>query len=121
MLFVTRMKASTARIEMVHIQPSWLRVKVFYESWPLPRVRLVYFRSTDRPPPRTFFAVGKSSLAMGSTLVPGVSPGSSAALVSAPVVAKPDDDQLSDLASVQIRSHPRLAQIRSRSRAATVT
>jgi hypothetical protein len=46
-------------------------------------------------------------------------------LVSAPVVAMPDDDQLSDLASVQIRSHPHLAQIRSRShhghRAATVT
>ena len=36
-------------------------------------------------------------------------------LVSAPVVAMPDDDQLSDLASVQIRSHPHLAQIRSRS------
>jgi hypothetical protein len=27
----------------------------------------------------------------------------------------PDDDQLSDLASVQILSHPHLAQIRSRS------
>jgi len=36
-------------------------------------------------------------------------------LVSAPVVAMPDDDQLSDLASVQILSHPHLAQIRSRS------
>jgi len=39
----------------------------------------IYFRSQHRPPPDTFFAVGKSSLAMGSTLVPGVSPGSSAA------------------------------------------
>jgi hypothetical protein len=49
------------------------------------------------------------------------------AWVSAPVVAMPDDDQLSDLASVQIRSHPHLAQIEIRSRshhghrAATVT
>jgi hypothetical protein len=78
--------------------------------------------SQHRPPPDTFFAVGKSSHAMGplnSRLGPLLF------LVSAPVVAMPDDDQLSDLASVQIRSHPHLAQIRSRShhghRAATVT
>ena len=64
--------------------------------------KVIYFRSSDRPPPRTFFAVGKSSLAMGGSLASRLGP--RLLLISAPVVAMPDDDQLSDLASVQIRS-----------------
>ena len=75
----------------------------------------IYFRSQHRPPPHTFFAVGKSPLAMGVRWFLVSRLGPRLLLVSAPVVAMPDDDQLSDLASVQILSHPHLAQIRSRS------
>ena len=76
------------------------------------------------PSPPSYTSTSEASIVLhhalflqwGNRLSRWVHPGSwRLAWVSAPVVAMPDDDQLSDLASVLIRSHPHLAQIRSRS------
>jgi hypothetical protein len=94
----------------------WGKEGVFYQIVSVFTGAPIYFRSQHRPPPRTFFGSGEIDSRDGgphwflaSCLGPRL------LLVSAPVVAMPDDDQLSDLASVQILSHPHLAQIRSRS------
>ena len=89
----------------------WGKEGVFYQIVSVFTGAPIYFRSQHRPPPRTFFGSGEIDSRDGgphwflaSCLGPRL------LLVSAPVVAMPDDDQLSDLASVQILSHPHLAQ-----------